>query len=154
MREVISAGLSEDVIMSDYTVTLTISEAIYTRARQFADNTAQPVERVLTNSLEQAFDADSNLPPDEQAELAALSSLSDDTLWTIAADRTPPTQQERLSLLLVLNKRGVLSDAEQVELDNLLERGDKMTLRKAEAALILIRRGHRVDMKALQASRG
>ncbi len=140
--------------MSDFTVTLTISQNAYTRARQFADNTAQPVERILASSLEQAFDTDSDLPPDEQAELAALSSLSDDTLWTIAAERMPATQQERLSLLLVLNKRGVLSDAEVAELDNLLERGDKMTLRKAEAALILIRRGHRVDMKELQASRG
>ncbi len=128
--------------MSDYTVTLTISEQVYTRARRIAESAAQPVERVLANRLEEVFEDLSTLPPDEQAELAALNSLSDDTLRTIAAERMPGIQQERLSLLLALNKRSVLTDAEQAELDNLLQRGDRLTLRKAEAAAILMRRGH------------
>src|SRR5258708_30448945 len=108
--------------MSDHTVTLTISENVYARARQIAENTAQPVERILASRLEEVFDDLASLPPDEQAELTALNNLSDDTLWTIAAERMPPLQQERLSLLLALNKRGVLSSAEQAELDDLLER--------------------------------
>ncbi len=57
-------------------------------------------------TLEEVFNDLASLPPDEQAELAALNNLSADTLWTIAAERMPPVQQERLSLLLALNKRG------------------------------------------------
>jgi hypothetical protein len=132
--------------MSDYTVTLTIPETVYTRAQEMAEHTAQPVEEVLLSSLVEVFDDANRLPPDEQAELEALAHLSDDTLWTIAAERMPAAQQERLSLLLALNKRGVLSEAEDAELDNLLERGDRLTLRKAEAAVILTRRGYQVDL--------
>ncbi len=133
--------------MSDHSVTLTISESVYARVQQMAEDTAQSVERILANRLEQVFDDLAELPPDEQAELAALNSLSDDTLWTIAAERFPQLQQERLSLLLALNKRSVLSNIEDAELDDLLERGDRLTLRKAEAATILTARGYQVDPK-------
>jgi hypothetical protein len=129
--------------MSDYTVTLTISENAYKRARQIAEASAQPVEQILASQLDESFSDLSALPADEQAEFAALNHLSDDTLWTIAAEKMPPVQQERVSLLLALNKRSVLTEAEQTELDQLLERGDRLMLRKAEAAAILMRRGHK-----------
>jgi hypothetical protein len=130
--------------MADHSITLKISDNVYSRAQQIAETMAQPIEQILTNQLEQVFDSLIDLPSDEQAELQALKSLSDDTLRTIAAERMPLVQQERLTLLLALNKRIPLSDGEQHELDELLERGDRLTLRKAEANVILARRGFSV----------
>lgn len=139
--------------MTDHTVILTISENAYARASQIAETSAQPIEQILASRLEEVFDELSNLPPDEQAELSALSNLSDDTLWTIADERMPSVQQERLSLLLAFSKRGVLTSSEESELDDLLERGDRLMLRKAEATAILTRRGHSVSSKHLPTPR-
>jgi hypothetical protein len=71
--------------MSDYAVTLPVPEEIYDRARQVAAGTAQSVEAVLLQQLQAAFMAPlPPLPPDEQRELEALTSLSDEALWTPA----------------------------------------------------------------------
>ena len=128
--------------MSDYSITVTLSEAVYVRARQLAADRAQSVENLVSAQISNLFDDAADLPPDEQAELAALKHLSNDTLRTIAVERMPTADQERLTLLLMLNKRATLSDGEQAELDSLLERGDRLMLRKAEAAVILSHRGN------------
>jgi hypothetical protein len=88
-----------------------------------------------------------NLPADEQAELATLQHLSDDALWKVAADQMPAISQARLSSLLALNKRKILTDTENRELDALLALGDRIMLRKAEAAALLTKRGHTVTLK-------
>jgi hypothetical protein len=133
--------------MSEFTVTVAISETAYAKAQQIADDSALPIERVLSQRLESALDDLAGLPADERAELAALQHLSDDTLWTIAAEQMPRSSQERLTLLLALNKRGSLTDAENSELDALLAYGDRLMLRKAEAAAILTKRGNTVTSK-------
>lgn len=126
-------------------VTFTISEAAYDRIRQAAEVAAQPIEEVLRRRIEESFTAPlPTLPPDEEAELAALKLLSDDALWTIAAEQMPHIQQERQSELLNRNVRGQLTDAEQAELDELLRRGDRLMVRKAEAAALLTERGYKV----------
>ena len=74
--------------MSDYAVTLPVPEEIYDRARQVAAGTAQSVEAVLLQQLQAAFMAPlPPLPPDEQRELEALTSLSDEALWTLAREQ-------------------------------------------------------------------
>jgi hypothetical protein len=74
------------------------------------------------------------LPPEEQAELDALHHLSDDALWTIAREQMPADVQARAHDLM---DRKTLSNEEQAELDLLVERGDRLMLRKAEASAIL-----------------
>jgi hypothetical protein len=91
---------------------------------------------------------------DQEAELAALWQLSDDALWTIAAEQMPTGQQERRSILLGLNKHIALDEVDKAELDNLLERGDRLMVRKAEAARILTERGHKVAPQDLAAQHG
>ena len=61
--------------MSDYAVTLPVPAHIYDRARQIAVGTAQSVEAVLLQQLQEAFvEPLPALPPDEQRELEALTS--------------------------------------------------------------------------------
>jgi len=131
--------------MSDYTVTLTISEAVYNRARRLAENTAQPMEQILSNRLEEVFDDSAILPPDELVELAAFRHLSNEALWTIAREQTPSDVRERVSVLLALNKRATLTTEEQSELDQLLNAADRVMLRKAEASALLTQRGFKIS---------
>lgn len=134
--------------MSDRIITLNVSEQAYTRAQEIAARTAQPVEAVLQSWLESAVNVPP-LSPDDEAELQAIQALSDDALWTIAGEQMPRPEQERLSLLLKLNERGAATDEEITALDRLLERGDRLMLRKAEAAAILTRRGYTVRSENL-----
>lgn len=116
-------------------IILTVPEDISLRARQIAENTAQPVEQVLIEHLKSL----SILPPDEQAELDALRYLSDDALWTIAREQMPDNAQTRAHSLM---DKHALSNEEQAELDKLVERADRLMLRKAEASAILRKRGY------------
>jgi hypothetical protein len=136
--------------MTDHVVTLAVSEEVYELARRLAETTAQPIEEILQQRLEAALPLP-RLPADDEAELAALSLLSDDALWTIAAEQMPRAQQERRLTLLRLNERKALTDTDQAELDDLLLRGDRLMLRKAEAAAILKQRGFAVSSQDLAA---
>jgi hypothetical protein len=84
----------------------------------------------------------SALPPEERAELDALHQLSDDALWTFARDQMPPDVETRAHELMNKNTGGLITDDEQIELEKLVERADRLMLRKAEAAAILSARGY------------
>jgi hypothetical protein len=125
--------------MIDYTVS--VPEDVYRRAREIAETTDQSVEQVLTEHLK-AF-ASPMLPPDEEAELAAIKHLSDDALWTIAREQLPDEVQAHMQFLVERNTSGELTTDEYAELSGLVERGQRLTLRKSEAAAVLTHRGYR-----------
>jgi hypothetical protein len=131
-------------------IILTVPEDISTRARQIAETVARPVEQIFLDHLQTLSVPLPALPPDTQAELDALHSLSDDALWTIANEQMPKDVQARVYALLDKNSRGVLIDAEHAELDILVERGDRLMLRKAEAAALLRARGYSFTPKGLK----
>ena len=134
--------------MADHIVTLTVSDEVYEYARQLAETSEQPIEAILQRRLSEMLPS---LPADEEAELTALKLLSDDALRTIAAEQMPRHYQERLSELLRLNGHGAITDQEQTELDSLMERGDRLMVRKAEAAGLLTERGYKVTPQDLAA---
>lgn len=128
--------------MADHPIMLTVPEEIYARLRQVAETTAQPIEQVMLDQLKTAFVQPSPaLPPDEQAELDALRYLSDDALWTIAAEQMPESVQARMQVLMDRNNFGEITPEEYKELEELVERGNRLMVRKAEAAVLLKRRG-------------
>ena len=102
-------------------IILTLPEDLSERARRIAESTAQPVEQVLLNHLRTLSEPLPALPPDVQAELDALKSLSDDTLWTIARDQMPEDAQSRAQILMDRNSSGQITDAEYAELENLAQ---------------------------------
>ncbi len=118
-------------------IVLTIPDDISDRAREIAETTAQPVEQVLLDHLKTLAPPLPTLPPDLQAELDALKLLSDDTLWTIARDQMPDDAQARAHDLMTRNTHGAITDAEYEELQALVERADRLMVRKAEAAVLL-----------------
>lgn len=117
---------------------LSIPDTILNRAKEIAQNSSQSVEDILLGHLQ----ALAVLPEDEQAELKALHALSDDALWTIAAEQLPESIKARMETLMDANSRGTITDGEFIELESLVERGNRLMLRKAEASGILIERGH------------
>jgi hypothetical protein len=128
------------MVVSDFT--LTIPEEVYSRARRIADETAQPVENVLIEHLKNLTEPLPALPPDEQEELDALKHLSDDALWTIAREQMPQVVQNRMQVLMDKNSLGTITEDEYTELAAYVERGNRLMVRKAEAAGILMERGH------------
>ena len=125
--------------MNNYT--LTIPNDIYTRAQEIAEATAQSAEQVLMNYLRALSAPLPNLPADEEAELAALHQLSNDALWTIAREQMPANTKTRMQVLMDKNSAGTITSDEHQELTQLVERGQRLRLRKSEAAAILSQRG-------------
>ena len=132
--------------MSDHPITLAVPESVYNRARQLAETSSEPIERVLVRQLEVALsDPLPLLPPDEQRELDALQNFSDEALWTIAREQMPSDKQSRMQTLMDANTRGTISENEYQELSQLVESGQRVMLRKAQAAALLTKRGHQVS---------
>jgi len=125
-------------------IVLTIPKDISERARQIAETTEQPVEQVLLDYLQTFILPLPTLEAHEQAELEALQHLSDDALWTMAREQMPDNAQARAKMLM---NQQTLTESEQEELDQLVERADRLMLRKAEAASILTQRGHPFTQK-------
>lgn len=133
--------------MSEYL--LTIPETVYQRARQIARQTAQTVDQVMLSHLETLPTALPGLTPDEEAELEALHHLSDDALWTIAREQLPEPVQAHFEQLMMQNSKGKISADGRNDLARLVERGERLMLRKSEAIAILSQRGYKVDREEL-----
>lgn len=123
-------------------VTISIPDSLYEKAQRLAEQTSQEVDDVIRTRLENALDQPVlDLPDDERAELYAMSYLSDDTLWTLAREQMPASLQEQMSALMDKNSRGTISDGEYEALSALVERSQRLTLRKAHAMKLLLERG-------------
>lgn len=123
-------------------ITLALPDELAAKLRAIAQQSDQSVEELLVQALRALPDPVAQLPADEQAELRALRQLSDDSLWTLARDQLPQDVQARAHDLMTRNNRGALAPAERDELEQLVQRADRLMLRKAEAAAILRERGH------------
>ena len=122
---------------------ITIPENLSTRLRQLAAQRRQPVETIIEARLFTALDDElDNLTTVEQAELRALQHLSDDALRAIASEQMTSVNQALMSQLMDRNSKGKLSQDEQETLTALIDRGDQLMLRKAEAVAILVQRGY------------
>ncbi len=131
--------------------TIAIPDSLYLRAEQLAAHTGQPVEDVIGERLESSLDLALLAWIDtEAAELKALAYLSDDALWTIAREQMQKAKQARMSLLMDRNSSGAITSTEYEELSGLVEQGQILMRRKAEAMKLLMDRGHHVDLAALK----
>lgn len=131
--------------MSDRTITLTLPDALYERARETAKTSHRSLEDVLTQSIAISLPPlENDLPPEIRSEFAALSLLSDAELLKIAKSTMAKAKQKRLERLADLQKQRQLKEAEQRELQQLFNEGKRVMLRKAEAFRLLGRRGYTV----------
>ena len=135
--------------MSKYTIA--IPHLLYEKAQRLAQQTSQSVDEIICTWLEGALDQPMlDLPSDERAELQAMSYLSTDALWTIAREQMPPDVQQAMTQLMEKNSQGTITENEFRDLSALVERGQRLTLRKAQAMKLLVDRGYAVSLDALK----
>ncbi len=132
--------------MTEFSVTITIPQYLYDRARLLAEQQALPVEQILVHQLETTLVELPALSADEQAELEALTHLSDEALWTIAREQMQSETQQQMQLLMERNNLGIISTHERDELSRLVDLGQRLILRKAKAVVLLTKRGHSIDL--------
>lgn len=120
-----------------------LPENLSSRLRQLAARRQEPVEKIVEERLFTALDKElDELPTAEQAELRALHHLSDDALRAIAGEQMSADNQAQISQLMNGQSKGSLTQDQQELLAALVDRGEQLMLRKAEAAAILVRRGY------------
>jgi hypothetical protein len=135
--------------MSKYTIA--IPHVLYEKAQRLAQQTSQSVDEIICTRLEGALDQPMfDLPNDERTELQAMSYLSTDALWTIAREQMPPDVQHAMSHLMEKNSQGTITEEEFRDLSALVERGQRLTLRKSQAMKLLLDRGYTVSLDALK----
>ena len=126
-------------------LTIELPEPIFRHLKQMAEQTHQPLETLVAQSIT------GNLPPsvddaplEMQADLLAIQQLAVDDLREIAQSQLPPAHQQRHLELLKKRQTASLTPAENQELTNLRLAADRLMLRKAYAWSVLRWRGQRI----------
>jgi hypothetical protein len=74
-------------------------------------------------------------------------------LCTMAREQMPGDRQARLQALMDANSQGTLDNAQGSELATLVAQGQRLSLRKAQAAALLTERGYPVTLEAIAAAK-
>ncbi len=131
--------------MTDHPIVVTLPGEVYDPLREIAEAKDQTLEQIVVEQLRSVISVSlPQLPPDEESELVAFKFLTEDTLRGIAREQMPQNDQERMQVLMDKNNSGTISANEHEELAALVERGQRLMLRKAWAAGILMERGHKI----------
>ena len=130
--------------MADQTITLTLPDDLYQRFQQHAllkqHSVAEDVLSLATNAL-----AEDELPSDLRQQVAALSSLDNTSLRTVAQRRLTHEQEETVEELLFKQQREGLSSAERAELEQLRHAHDALMLMRATSLELLHDRGENIQ---------
>lgn len=135
--------LKDSVNMNPSLIELQIPQEILERARQIATESNRTVESVLLDAITLLF----GTLPNSNSSLDALKSYNDELLWAVVHQRLLLSQDTRLRQLVELGKRGLLSDDEKGEMQDLMDLVDHQMLLRSEALLLLKQRGHDVEQK-------
>jgi hypothetical protein len=119
-----------------------IPDDVYDRAQQIAAESAQTVDALLTEQLRMLTAPKPASSSVENAELSAMRCLPDEALRAIVREQTPAEIQKRTQRLMDRNNFGAITHAELDELERYVECGNRLMMRKAEAARLLMDRGH------------
>jgi len=130
-----------------HTVTLTIPEPVYENYQHKARTTNKPVKKVIEGIV-----CDDQPPPPSvddapeylRADLKALERLDNKKLRRVAESRLAPAKQRKLSRLLDKNQAGTLTGKERRQLDDLAREGQRLTVIKAHAWVLLKWRGEAI----------
>lgn len=126
---------------------LHLPDDLYESLRRNAQASNQPLEAMLLRTLHVSLPSLDGLPADLADELIRLEALDDDGLRAIVHETVADADQDTIEGLLE-NRAGTLSDSDRKRIDELLERVNRTTLRKARAAVLLRFRGRQVPTVA------
>jgi predicted DNA-binding protein len=121
--------------MATQTITVEVPEALYRSMHRLAAATHQRLETIVRESLEHSLPPLEDVPEEDAAALAALSSLGDPDLWREARATLAPEVERELDSLLERQGAGKLTTGEHARLQSLLETYGQLMVRKAHAWL-------------------
>jgi predicted transcriptional regulator len=131
--------------MATQRVTVELSDPVFQQLVRIAEATSQPLEVLAAQSITSNLPpCPDNAPPEMQAELLQMQTLSIDELLEIAQAQIESEQQARHTALLEKNQTDEISPEERQELSELRSSVDLLMLRKAYAWAVLRWRGHRI----------
>lgn len=130
--------------MTEPTVTLTLTQAVYDELRRRAHRRQRQLEDEAALTLAAAVGGEL-LPDDLTAAITALAMLDDDTLQRVS--QSQPTVEDGILLDALVDKRRrqELTDDEKRLLAELIDRHDRVMVVRAEALALLHARG--VDVR-------
>ena len=123
-------------------VVLTLSDALYEQARQWAALTQREVPQFLTEALALVLMPVGASPAGSPPVIA----LSDAEVLALAQVQIAPHQGQRLDQLLAKQKEEPLTGQEQTELLALMQVYHPLWLRQSEALAEAVRRGLRAPL--------
>ncbi len=121
-----------------------LPESMVRLLQQMADQTHQSPEALAAQSIAGNLPPSvENAPPETQADLLAMQTLSVTDLLNIAHSQISQPQQDRHTALLEKHQTTSLTPTERQELSDLRQQADQLMLRKAYAWAVLRWRGQR-----------
>ncbi len=116
-------------------VTLNLPENVYRNFSKLAEKKQRRVEDVITDKLQDDFSAD--IADYEET----VAGWTDEAVLALANLKLPKEQTDRLSVLLDRLDEGIITDAEERELEIYTELSQISTLRKAYGIAEAVKRG-------------
>lgn len=124
-------------------ITLHLSNRTYQQIQQRAQATKRTVEDELRVVVEDALSPDeyAGIPENIAEEMRQLAFLDNEQLWRAARVTVPSDKSERMQeLAWKLDREGV-TDSERQEIEHLRFLANRVMLIRAEAAVLLKKRG-------------
>lgn len=141
--------------MASDAITIHVPDDLYSRLERLAGLTKQPLEGLIVKTLSANLPAlPDELSPTTRDALQMLEGLSDAEVSQRAQATFPQDQYERLTQLRERRHECTLIMEEREELDRLLAAADLLTLEKANTAVLLRWRGHRLPSLAALSTAG
>lgn len=129
--------------MPTQTLTLEVPEPLYQRLKQRADKTRRSVAEESLQLLSASVPS-AELTDELTAALASLLTMDESMLWNAARGRLPAEMSNELAMLNGKQQREGLTPAEAERLAELVRQYERQMLLRAQAAVLLKRRGHDV----------
>lgn len=126
-------------------ITLHIPQVLYRQIKRRAERVQHSVEDELLQVVAMAVPDLEELPRDIAETLAQLAYLDDAALQRAASTIMPPDEIGLLEELTLKQQREGLTADERQQLERLLVRYERTMLVRAQAAVLLKRRGHEVS---------
>lgn len=128
---------------STHTISIELSDDLYTRLQNAAQQSERPLERVLVESLALLYGTPTT---DQEAQQEIMDTYSDAQLWAIVYQRLTSPERERLHVLQTKQQAGGLSAEETPEFDALVEVVDQQMLLRSKALFLLQERGYHINV--------
>jgi len=124
------------------TITVAFPKPVYQRLQRQARMMRAPIAEIVVQTVQYSLPAWLDvIPPEHEKALVKLYDLSNAQLEKIAKSKLSMTKQRKLDNLLEKNREDVLTPEELGALDALHLEANFLTLKKAQALVILKERG-------------